>query len=114
MIQSVTAVGLCTVQARIDEIAEQARIEDSSCIGVDETLAALPWVYRRRLVLTPESLKAFSPDPGVRAAAQMFLGLAAKIWAAMPLDRGLDRPDEAMTSVEVWKEKVPARRRARE
>lgn len=63
MIQSVTAVGLCTVQARIDEIAEQARIEDSSCIGVDETLAALPWVYRRRLVLTPESLKAFSPDP---------------------------------------------------
>ncbi len=55
-------------------------------MSVAETLAALPWPFRRRLVLTLQSLKAFSPDPGMQDAADFFQLKAAEVWAAMPFE----------------------------
>jgi hypothetical protein len=75
---------LSAVQSRIDEIAAQAGVQGSARLSVDDTLAALPWPFRRRLVLALQSLKAFSPDPGVRDAAEFFQLKAAKVWATMP------------------------------
>jgi hypothetical protein len=68
---------------------------------VDDTLAALPWPFRRRLVLALQSLKAFSPDPGVRDAAEFFQLKAAKVWAAMPFQGHLEKePAETAVLVE--------------
>jgi hypothetical protein len=75
---------LSAVQSRIDDIADQAGVEGAARLSVDETMDALPWVYRRRLVLTLQSLKAFSPDPGIREAAEFFQLKAAQVWVAMP------------------------------
>jgi hypothetical protein len=75
---------LSAVQSRIDEIADQAGVQGTARLSVDDTLAALPWPFRRRLVLALQSLKAFSPDPGVRDAAEFFQLKAAQVWATMP------------------------------
>ncbi len=75
---------LSAVQRRIDDIADQAGVEGTSRLSVDDTLAALPWPYRRRLVLTLQSLKAFSPDPDIQGAAEFFQMKVAQLWAAMP------------------------------
>ncbi|WP_262029499.1 hypothetical protein [Microvirga sp. Mcv34] len=79
-----TLASLSAIQSRIDDIADQAGVEGAARLSVDETLAALPWPFRRRLVLTLQSLKAFSPDPGIRDAAGFFQLKAAGVWAAMP------------------------------
>jgi hypothetical protein len=44
-------------------------VEGAARLNVDDTLAALPWPYRRRLVLTLQSLQAFAPDSDVQQAA---------------------------------------------
>jgi hypothetical protein len=59
-------------------------VEGAARLSVEETLTALPWPYRRRLVLTLQSLQAFSPDPNVQQAAGLFQLTAARVWAAMP------------------------------
>jgi len=51
---------------------------------VEDALAALPWPFRRRLVLTLQSLKAFCPDTDVRDAAEFFQLKAARVGVAMP------------------------------
>ncbi|MFL5512329.1 MAG: hypothetical protein ACJ8CN_07835 [Gemmatimonadales bacterium] len=79
-----TPASLSAVQSRIDDIADQAGVEGAARLNVDDTLAALPWPYRRRLVLTLQSLQAFSPDPNVQQAAGLFQLTAARVWAAMP------------------------------
>jgi hypothetical protein len=79
-----TSSGFSAVQQRIEEIADLAGIAGSARLSVDETLAALSSAYRRRLVLTLESLKAFSPDEEVREAAELYQLRAAQIWAAIP------------------------------
>jgi hypothetical protein len=56
-----TRASLSAVHSRIDEIADQAGVEGVARLSVDDTLAALPWPFRRRLVLALQSLKAFSP-----------------------------------------------------
>jgi hypothetical protein len=58
-----TPASLSAVQSRIDDIADLAGVEGAVRLNVDDTLAALPWPYRRRLVLTLQSLQAFSPIP---------------------------------------------------
>jgi hypothetical protein len=98
MTDDMTPAGLSTVQSRIEEIADQAGIEGHARLSVDDTLATLPWVLRRRLILTLQSLKAFSPDPSVRAAADFFQVKAAKIWAAMPFQ---GHQEEATTDTTV-------------
>ncbi|EIM26892.1 hypothetical protein [Microvirga lotononidis] len=75
---------LSAVQSRIDDIADQAGVEGAARLTVDDTLTALPWPFRRRLVLTLQSLKAFSSDPEVQRAAEFFQLKAARVWAAMP------------------------------
>jgi uncharacterized protein (DUF1684 family) len=53
------------------------------------------------LVLALQSLKAFSPDPGVRDAAELFQLKAARVWAAMPFQgHPDDEPAETTVSVE--------------
>ena len=81
-----TPVSLSAVQSRIDDFADQAGVEGAARMSVAETLAALPWPFRRRLVLTLQSLKAFSPDPGMRDAADFFQLKAAEVWATMPFE----------------------------
>ncbi|MBM1172211.1 hypothetical protein [Microvirga arabica] len=98
MTDDLTPAALSAVQSRIEEIADQAGIEGHARLSVDDTLAALPWVLRRRLVLMLQSLKAFSPDPAVRAAADFFQIKAAKIWAAMPFQ---GHQDETTTDTTV-------------
>lgn len=84
MNDSLTPASLSAVQSRIDYIADQAGVEGAARLSLEDTLAALPWPFRRRLVLALQSLKAFSPDPGVRDAAEFFQLKAATVWAAMP------------------------------
>ncbi|MBQ0820816.1 hypothetical protein KBI52_11425 [Microvirga sp. HBU67558] len=79
-----TPASLSAVQRRIEDVADQAGVEGAARLNVDDTLAALPWPYRRRLVLTLQSLQAFSPDPDVQRAAEFFQLKAARAWAAMP------------------------------
>jgi hypothetical protein len=79
-----TPASLSAVQSRIDDIADQAGVEGAARLNVDDTLAALPWPYRRRLVLTLQSLQAFSPDSDVQQAAELFQLRAARVWTAMP------------------------------
>jgi uncharacterized protein (DUF1684 family) len=98
---SLTPASLSAVQSRIDEIADQAGVEGSARLSVDDTLAALPWPFRRRLVLALQSLKAFSPDPGVQDAAEFFQLKAAKVWAAMPFQGHVaEEPAETAVLVE--------------
>jgi hypothetical protein len=54
---------LSTVQNRIDTNADQAGVAGMARLNVDDTLATLPWLFRRRMVLPRQSLQAFSPDP---------------------------------------------------
>ena len=91
---------LSAVQSRIDGIADQAGVEGTARLSVDDTLAALPWPFRRRLVLALQSLQAFSPDPGVQNAAEFFQLKAAKVWAAMPFHGHLEEPAETAVFVE--------------
>jgi hypothetical protein len=79
-----TPASLSAVQSRIEDIADQAGVAEAARLNVDDTLAALPWPYRRRLVLTLQSQQAFSPDPDVQRAAEFFQLKAARVWAAMP------------------------------
>jgi len=75
---------LSAVQSRIDDIADQAGVEGAARLNVNDTLTALPWRFRRRLVLTLQSQQTFSPDPEVQRAAEFFQLKAARVWAAMP------------------------------
>jgi hypothetical protein len=70
----------------------------SGSVYVDDTLAALPWPYRRRLVLTLQSQQAYSPDPDVQRAAEFFQLKAARVWAAMPF-QGHSAEDTPKTTV---------------
>jgi len=92
---------LSAVQSRIEDLADQAGIEGAERMSVAETLAALPWPFRRRLVLTLQSLKAFSPDPDLQRAAEFFQLRAAEVWAAMPFEghRG-DKASETTVLIE--------------
>jgi hypothetical protein len=81
-----TPASLSAVQSRIEDLADQAGIAGNARMSVAETLAALPWLFRRRLVLTLQSLKAFSPDPDLQRAAEFFQLRAAEVWAAMPFE----------------------------
>jgi hypothetical protein len=81
---------LSAVQSRIDDIADQAGVEGAARLSVEETLAALPWPFRRRLVLPLQSLQAFSPDLGMQQAAEFFQLKAARLWAAMPFQGHAD------------------------
>jgi hypothetical protein len=98
MNNSFTLANLSAVQSRIDHIADQAGIEGTARLNLEDTLAALPWPFRRRLILALQSLKAFSPDPGVRDAAEFFQLKAAKVRAAMPL-QGHSDEEAAETTV---------------
>jgi hypothetical protein len=91
---------LSAVQSRIDEIADQAGIQGAARLSLDDTLAALPWPFRRRLVLALQSLKAFSPDPGVRDAAEFFQLKAARVWATMPFQGHLEESAETAVLIE--------------
>jgi hypothetical protein len=62
----------------------------------------LPWPFRRRLVLALQSLKAFSPDPGMQEAAEFFQLKAARVWAAMPFQ---GHPDENVSGTTVFIER---------
>jgi hypothetical protein len=104
-----TPASLTAVQSRIDEIADQAGVEGMARLSVDETLAALPWPYRRRLVLALQSLTAFSPDPDMRDAAEFFQLQAAKVWAAMPFE---GHKDEAAAETTVFVERGAGNLRA--
>jgi hypothetical protein len=79
-----TPASLSAVQSRIEDIADQAGVAEAARLNVDDTLAALPWPYRRRLALTLQSMQAFSPDSDVQQAAELFQLRAARVWAAMP------------------------------
>jgi hypothetical protein len=92
-----TPASLYAVQSRIDDIADQAGVEGGARLSVEDTLAALPWPYRRRLVLSLQSLQAFSPDPGMRDAAEFFQVKAARLWAAMPFQGHAEEKDSDTT-----------------
>jgi hypothetical protein len=86
--------------SRIDDIAAQAGVEGTARLSVDATLAALPWPFRRRLVLALQSLQAFSPDPEVQNAAEFFQVKAARVRGALPFQGHVEEPAEMAVLVE--------------
>lgn len=72
---------LTVLQSRIDEIADQAGVTGAARLSIDDTLAALPRRHRRRVAMFLDSLRAFSPDPSQRAAAEAVQERAAAAWA---------------------------------
>jgi hypothetical protein len=93
-----TPASLSALQSQIEDIADQAGVSEAARLNVDDTLAALPWPYRRRLVLTLQSQQAYSPDPDVQRAAEFFQLKAARVWAAMPF-QGHSAEDTPKTTV---------------
>jgi hypothetical protein len=71
---------LTVLQTRIDEMADHAGMTGAARSSLDETLAALSKASRRRLFMILESLRAFSPDPEQRAAAEAVQERAARAW----------------------------------
>jgi hypothetical protein len=93
-----TPASLSAVQSRNEDIADQAGVAEAARLNVDDTLAALPWPYRRRLVLTLQSQQAFSPNPDVQRATELIQLKAARVWAAMPF-QGHSAEDTPKTTV---------------
>ncbi|WP_262271888.1 hypothetical protein [Microvirga yunnanensis] len=82
--------------AKVDEIAQRAGVSAVARLDLESTLAALPWLDRRRLGLILESARVSTTDEAVREAVAMMLARAAEVWARVPPpnERGSDGPQD--------------------
>jgi outer membrane protein TolC len=71
---------LIRLQVRIEGIAETASVRGQAGVSLDETLAALDPMGRRRVAMLLELVKAFSNDHDQRAAADHIQMRAARAW----------------------------------
>jgi hypothetical protein len=71
---------LVRLQVRIETIAENASEPGKTGLNLDDTLAALNLVGRRRVTMLLEMIKAFSDDPAEKAAAEHIRLRAARAW----------------------------------
>jgi len=71
---------LARLQARIETVAENNSRPGKAGLGLDDTLAALDLVGRRRVTMMLEMIKAFSEAPEERAAAEHIWIRAARAW----------------------------------
>jgi hypothetical protein len=71
---------LVRLQSRIESIAETASDPGKAGLNLDDTLAALNLVGRRRVTMLFEMIKAFSDDADEKAAAEHIRLRAARAW----------------------------------
>jgi hypothetical protein len=67
-------------QVRIETIAENHSVPGSVGLSLDETLAGLDFVGRRRVAMLLEKILAFSEDADEKAAAEHIQTRAARVW----------------------------------
>jgi hypothetical protein len=84
---------LSALATKVDEIAQRAGVSAVARLGLETTLAALPWPSRRRLGLVLESARISSNDTAIRESVALML--AAEVWARTPPpdERGNDRSE---------------------
>jgi hypothetical protein len=75
---------LGALATKVDEIAQRAGVSAGARLGLQTTLAALPWPSRRRLGLVLESARVSTNDKAVREAVAVMLDVAADVWAKTP------------------------------
>lgn len=68
------------LQVRIETIAENHSVPGARGLGLDETLAGLNLVGRRRVTMMLERVWAFSDDTDEQAAAEHVRMRAARAW----------------------------------
>jgi hypothetical protein len=71
---------LVRLQARIETIAENASRPGPAGLNLDDTLAALEPMGRRRVLMMLEMIRAFSEDEDEKAAAEHIRMRAARAW----------------------------------
>jgi hypothetical protein len=79
------------LQVRIETIAENHSVPGPRGLSLDETLAGLDLVGRRRVTMLLEMIKAFSEDPDERGAAEHIQTRAARAWRSRPSANPADR-----------------------
>jgi hypothetical protein len=68
------------LQVRIETIAENHSVPGKAGLSLDETLAALDLVGRRRVTMLLEMVRAFSENEDEKAAAEHIQMRAARAW----------------------------------
>jgi hypothetical protein len=68
------------LQVKIETIAENHSVPGPRGLSLDDTLAGLDLVGRRRVAMLIEMVKAFSEDPDERSAAEHIQTRAARAW----------------------------------
>jgi len=71
---------LILLQSRIESIAETSSKPGPAELGLDDTLAHLTLVGRRRVIMLLERVLAFSNDDAERAAAEHIRQRTARVW----------------------------------
>ena len=74
------AYHLGLIETKVDEIAAREGVPEHKRLGLETTLASLPWPKRRHLALVLQGLSAHSDDPAVRTAVHVVLSAAARVW----------------------------------
>jgi hypothetical protein len=84
---------LVRLQVRIETIAANASRPGPAGLNLDDTLAALDLVGRRRVLLLLDMVQAFSEDEDERTAAEHIHRRAARAWYGSSVSFSHDRPD---------------------
>jgi hypothetical protein len=71
---------LRSIQIRIETIAENESHPGETGLTLDETLAALTELGRRRVKMLLDDIHAASHDPHERTAADLIRRRAARVW----------------------------------
>jgi len=80
------------LQVRIETIAENHSVPGPRGLSLDDTLAGLDLVGRRRVTMLLEMVKAFSEDPDEKSAAEHIQSRAVRAWRSRPSADAADHP----------------------
>jgi hypothetical protein len=68
------------LQVRIETVAENHSVPGRAGVSLNDTLAGLDLIGRRRVTMMLEMIKAFSDDPDEKSAAEHIQMRAARAW----------------------------------
>jgi hypothetical protein len=68
------------LQVRIETVAENHSVPGRAGVSLNDTLAGLDLIGRRRVTMMLEMIKAFSDDPDEKSAAEHIQMRAAQAW----------------------------------
>jgi hypothetical protein len=80
------------LQVRVETIAENHSVPGPRGLSLDDTLAGLDLVGRRRVTMLLEMVRAFSEDPDEKSAAEHIQIQAACAWHGRPSAAAADHP----------------------